>query len=482
MARSLLFTTLFFCFLSLGSSKKKPDKIPISPISILATTDMPLPCVDTGCKSHFGEEAACVNVLHGNWSLINNEYKINTDYVSNLCRGSFDDCCRCFRRKIPTTTTTTTTTTAPTTTTTTTTTSTTTTTPTTTRTTPPVGCIDVDGSCRAAFGGAGACIDVRTGNLTDIDPEVTPLANKCGLGPEKCCECFKKKTAGCCKTLYTKDDEAVFHLTDTYNNKPVYKYKNAREEFCIYYGKQWMIGKCEAIYKGKTGDSKGVMFLSKSNVDCPNEIKTGDWYYPDGKEAQRVSFSCACCETLRFAHSVVHLADTHNNRPVYKDRKEEYCVYYGEQWMVRKCKAFYEDPTGNKGVVILSKANVDCPNQIETGHWYYPDGKQEDGSFTCECCKAIQYGKESYFLEDTHNNRPVYKDSKEEYCIYYGKQWLVRSCKAFYEDKNGKKGVKLLNKANVDCPVQIGGNMYWYTPDGKEIRDVSFSCVPPSGY
>merc|ERR1711962_1238562 len=124
MAQSFLITILFFCFLSLGSSKKI-DKTP---------------CYDTGCKSYFGDEAECVYVLQGNWSLINNEYKINTDYVPNLCRGSFDDCCRCFRRKIPATTTTTTTTNAPPTTTTTTTTSTTTTTPTTTRTTPPVGC------------------------------------------------------------------------------------------------------------------------------------------------------------------------------------------------------------------------------------------------------------------------------------------------------------------------------------------------------
>merc|ERR1712114_151445 len=110
--------------------------------SSLATTDIPVPCTDIGCKSHFGDEGECVYVLQGNWSLINQEYEINTDYVPNLCRGSFDDCCRCFRRKIPTTTTTTTTTTS-------------------TTTTPPVGCIDVDGSCGAAFGGAGACIDIR---------------------------------------------------------------------------------------------------------------------------------------------------------------------------------------------------------------------------------------------------------------------------------------------------------------------------------
>merc|ERR1711962_1894988 len=55
--------------------------------SNLATTDIPNTCYDTGCKSHLGDEAECVYVLQGNWSLINNEYKINTDYVPNLCRG-----------------------------------------------------------------------------------------------------------------------------------------------------------------------------------------------------------------------------------------------------------------------------------------------------------------------------------------------------------------------------------------------------------
>merc|ERR1711962_1532625 len=138
MAQSFLFTTLFFCFLSLGSSKKI-DKVP---------------CYDTGCKPYFRDEAECVYVLKGNWSLINNDYKVNTDYVPNLCRGSFDD----------------------------------------------------HGYCQSAFGGAGSCIDVRTGNLTNIDPEVTPLADKCGAGPEKCCECFKMKTAECCKTIHHQDD------------------------------------------------------------------------------------------------------------------------------------------------------------------------------------------------------------------------------------------------------------------------------------
>merc|ERR1712098_250480 len=127
----------------------------------------------------------------------------------------------------------------------------------------------------------------------------------------------------------------------------------------------------------------------------------------------------------------------------------------------------------------------DCPNQIENGEWYSPDGKQADGSFSCECCMAIQYAGRAYYLEDMHNKRPFFKDSKDEYCIYYGKQWMVRTCAAFY--KHGDNlyefdGVELLNKANVDCPDQIGGDMCWYTPDGKEIQEVSFSCVAPAGY
>merc|ERR1711962_115318 len=277
MAQSFLFTTLFFCFLSLGSSKKI-DKVP---------------CYDTGCKPYFRDEAECVYVLKGNWSLINNDYKINTDYVPNLCRGSFDDCCRCFRRKIPISTTTTTTTTAT----------------TITTTTPPVGCIDVDGSCRTAFGGAGACIDVRTGNLTDIDPEVTPLADKCGTG--ECCQCFKMKTTECCKTLHSVREEfktAVFQQIDTHNNRPVYKDKDSKRDDCLFYEKQWMVTTCEAFKKDKTGKSEKVQMVSKSNVDCPNQIDAGEWYHPirpDWDDIRALSFSCRsklreCCRYLRY--------------------------------------------------------------------------------------------------------------------------------------------------------------------------------------
>merc|ERR1712243_232748 len=101
--------------------------------------------------------------------------------------------------------------------------------------------------------------------------------------------------------------------------------------------------------------------------------------------------------------------------------------------MVRKCKSFYEDPSGNNDVAILSKVDVDCPNQIENGEWYYPNGEQTDGSFSCECCIAIQYAGRAYYLEDMHNKRPFFKDSKDEYCIYYGKQLIVRTCAAFYK-------------------------------------------------
>jgi len=147
-------------------------------------------CTDTGCESYYDGGAACVYVLHGNWTQIGLEYYLNTPNLDGLCRGTADvDCCRCFRTRIiePTTTTTTTTTTS----------TTTTTTTTTTSTTSPVGCTDVDGHCRSAFNGSGLCIDVRQGDLADIDIYQQPLDGKCGAGSEKCCECFKMKTKDC---------------------------------------------------------------------------------------------------------------------------------------------------------------------------------------------------------------------------------------------------------------------------------------------
>merc|ERR1719394_90458 len=295
---------------------------------------------------------------------------------------------------------TTTTTTTPTTTTTTTTT-TTITTPTTT-TTPAVGCIDVHGSCRAAFGGVGSCIDVRSGNLTDIDPEVTPLADRCGAGPEKCCQCFKMKTTECCKTMHLAEDNVasralVFEQTSTQNNRPVYKFvHNGKDELCTHYGEQWMITTCEAFYKNKTDNSRDLMLLSEANVDCPHQVEVGDWYdaeRPDHENISGLSFSCGskyteCCNDLRYDEGVFKsYRKTFNNRPYYSDEKREYCMYYfRKQWIVRYCNTFVDDwKNSGKGVVLLSKVNVDCPNQIVGDKfWYTLDGRPtKDVSFNC---------------------------------------------------------------------------------------------------
>merc|ERR1711962_665597 len=120
-------------------------------------------CEDTGCKSYYSGEAQCVYVREANFTAIGREFDLTTVNNTSLCRGTTDDCCRCFRRLPPT---------PP----------------------PPPTCTDVDGSCNREFGGYGACIDVRYGNLTDIDIDVNPLENKCGATHEKCCLCFSMKT------------------------------------------------------------------------------------------------------------------------------------------------------------------------------------------------------------------------------------------------------------------------------------------------
>merc|ERR1712112_350466 len=134
------------------------------------STDSP-GCVDTGCETYYGGDGRCVFVLHGNWSQIGREYDLTTENNETLCRSQRDvtNCCRCFRITSTTTT------------------------------SPPV-CTDVHGSCRAAFNGSGACIDVRQGDLSDIDIDVDPLDGHCSTGPENCCECFKIKTKGSTST------------------------------------------------------------------------------------------------------------------------------------------------------------------------------------------------------------------------------------------------------------------------------------------
>merc|ERR1711962_1689815 len=154
------------------------------------TTESPV-CQDTGCETYYGGDAECVNVRHGNWSQIGRQYVLGTVDKERLCQSQHhnEDCCRC----LPIRTTTTTTTPTTTSTSTTTTTTPTTTTTSTTTTSLPV-CSDVHGSCRAAFNGTGACIDVRQDDLSDIEIDVDPLDGHCSTGPDKCCECFRIKT------------------------------------------------------------------------------------------------------------------------------------------------------------------------------------------------------------------------------------------------------------------------------------------------
>merc|ERR1711962_1727490 len=159
------------------------------------TTESPV-CQDNGCVFHYGGDAECVNVRHGNWSQIGRQYVLGTVDKEGLCHsqhGLQQDCCRCLPIRTTTTTTTTSTTT----------TTTPTTTTTSTTTTSPAVCTDVHGSCRAAFNGSGSCIDVRQGDLTYIDIDVDPLDGHCSTGPENCCECFKTKTEGSTSTTST---------------------------------------------------------------------------------------------------------------------------------------------------------------------------------------------------------------------------------------------------------------------------------------
>merc|ERR1711962_1215040 len=123
-------------------------------------------CKDTGCLTHFtkqGVEAQCVNVLYANFTSIGEKYDLSTAMEDGLCDGA---CCRCFKLRQH-------------------------------------KCTDVTGSCRAAFGGDGSCIDARTGNLSNIDTRVKPREGLCGAGSDKCCQCFKLKTEDLTTTTTT---------------------------------------------------------------------------------------------------------------------------------------------------------------------------------------------------------------------------------------------------------------------------------------
>merc|ERR1719414_2022284 len=111
-------------------------------------------------------------------------------------------------------------------------------------------------------------------------------------------------------------------------------------------------------------------------------------------EEKAFSFSCGstyteCCKYLRHDKRVfkpLSRPKTFNNRPWYADESREYClIYYRKQWMVVNCKFFAHFWNNIKGVVLLSKANVDCPDQIIGDmHWYTADGNKTDVSYSCD--------------------------------------------------------------------------------------------------
>jgi len=247
--------------------------------------------------------------------------------------------------------------------------------------------------------------------------------------------------------------------------------------------KGWFNGECGVMPDGYCAWRSG--FVSGPGSDYSVGSKSAQYY-------GLCSVRKECCKTLHIRAErttlVLHQIDTRNNRPVYKHTrgKEEFCIHYEKQWMGTNCK------TGNsEKVEMVSKANVDCPDQIDAGEWYHPIRPDWDDiralSFSCgsklrECCQYIRYEKGVLEQYGTFNNRPVYTDKDKKYCMFYHrKQWMVVvDCNLFFvndwwKNMNNNKGVVLLSKANVDCPDQIVGDMYWYTPDGIKT-DVSYPC------
>jgi len=203
-----------------------------------------------------------------------------------------------------------------------------------------------------------------------------------------------------------------------------------------------------------------------------------------------------CCKTIHTGRQpyVFHQIDTHNNRPVYKGADEgdgELCMYYKEQWIITTCEAFYNNKTENsRWFPMLSKTNVDCPHQVEVGDWYeaarpdHHDAKKLSfscGSKSTECCKYLRNDNVVFSQgPDYFNNRPSYgervKDKKKNYILYLRNQWIITNCtSAELYSKNCNKGVLFYSRANVDCPNLVG-DMYWYTPDGKQTN-FSISCT-----
>jgi len=131
----------------------------LSIIHLGQTSNSSYQCKDTGCITHFANqdlEAECVYVLHANWTSIGEKYNLSTTKEDGLCDG---ECCRCLKISPPSQPT----------------------------------CNDVRGHCQEAFEGAGTCIDVRTGDLSNIDINVEPLEGICGTELKNCCQCFKLK-------------------------------------------------------------------------------------------------------------------------------------------------------------------------------------------------------------------------------------------------------------------------------------------------
>merc|ERR1719427_1911394 len=119
-------------------------------------------CSDAGCRDAFGAalEGECVDVTNPDLAVTSLTHNLTArplEQNRTLCRASLQEgCCRCFLKK---------------------------------------PCLD-DG-CRAAFGGAGVCLDIERGDLSTVDLTAGKREGLCkSTGVKDCCHCYRR--AGAC--------------------------------------------------------------------------------------------------------------------------------------------------------------------------------------------------------------------------------------------------------------------------------------------
>jgi len=169
----------------------------------------------------------------------------------------------------------------------------------------------------------------------------------------------------------------------TVNNKPVYEDKSGI--WCIFYKDHWKVDSCDFLtpLRGSVG-----YLYTDIDKPCPEEVGPQWKFYPYTNvktPARGGIIEHGCHELLQvsvkswgtwpgprgWVGKYERRSETHQNRPVYKHRNGDWCLFYRDHWKVDACD-FLTPPTRGSVGYLYSTRDNHCPEDVGRRWNFYP--------------------------------------------------------------------------------------------------------------